>query len=86
MNVTDPIKKVKRKQYTGSNTQISFNRGRPKNTSESMRHNKHSTKRPRVATAAAAVISKRLNLQTTSTDTKRKKPGIPKAPRAKTRK
>jgi hypothetical protein len=86
MNATDPIKKVKRKQNNGSTTQISFSRGRPKNTSESMRHNNHSTKRPRIATAAATVISKRLNLQTTSTDTKRKKPGIPKAPRAKTRK
>lgn len=86
MNATDPSGLQKRKQNTISHTQISFNRGRAKNTSESIRDKMHSTKRPRIATATAAVALKRRNLNTTSTEAKRKKPGIPKAPRVKTRK
>ena len=86
MNATDPTGMKKRKQNTGSTTQISFNRGRAKNNADSIRDKMHSTKRPRIATATQAVALKRRNLNTTSTEAKRKKPGIPKVPRAKTRK
>lgn len=87
MNATDPTGMKKRKDNSGSRTQISFTRGRTKYTSESKRNAHHSTKRPRIATANTSIMQKRRNLNTTSTDVKRKRTMIPpKYPKTKFRK
>lgn len=79
MNTTDPNHLYNRKQNTVSHTQISFNRGRGKQSSNSLRQKFGSTKRPRISTAnSSSLVQKRRNLNTTSTDIKRRRPNIPK--------
>jgi hypothetical protein len=79
INASNQSSLKKRKQNTGSHTQISFNRGRTKEVVSNLRQNFNSTKRPRISTAATSTMKqKRRNLGTTSTDARRKKPNIPK--------
>lgn len=78
MNATDLSTIKRRQQNTISHTQISFNRGRTKNPGDNLRQKFHSNKRPRVSTATNSSVVKRRNLNTTSTEVKRKKPNIPK--------
>ena len=79
MDTSDP-NGSKKKQNTVSHTQIAFNRGRPKNASEAIKQKYNSSKRPRVSTATSSsmVQNKRRHLQTSSIETRKVKPMIPK--------